>query len=131
MSDREPTVEPTPKATRLSVAMFCLRYVLPAVVVIGGVVVMALGSESDVEGGAGIAGAGLAIFAMNWLIHENSGSRIGTPYRSQKPRRIGQRTCARTESDPCEFEEFQPPDRPTPRQRDWQEREPAPALGTS
>jgi hypothetical protein len=59
-------------AAKLSFAMVCLRYALPAVVVIGGVVVMLLGSESDVEGGAGIAGAGLAIYAMNWLIRKAS-----------------------------------------------------------
>jgi hypothetical protein len=47
--------------------MICLRYVLPAAVLLGGLVVMALGSESDVEGGAGIVSAGLAIYAMNWL----------------------------------------------------------------
>jgi hypothetical protein len=47
--------------------MICLRYVLPAAVLLGGLIVMALGSESDVEGGAGIVSAGLAIYAMNWL----------------------------------------------------------------
>lgn len=50
--------------------MICIRYVLPAAVVIAGIVVMSLGSETDLEGGAGIAGAGLAIFAMNWLIRK-------------------------------------------------------------
>jgi hypothetical protein len=54
--------EPPPSAM-----MILLRYVLPAVVVLGGVIVMALGSESDVEGGAGIVSAGLAVYAMNWL----------------------------------------------------------------
>jgi hypothetical protein len=53
-----------------SFAMICLRYVLPAAVVIAGIVVMSLGSETELEGGAGIAGAGLAIFAMNWLIRK-------------------------------------------------------------
>ncbi len=47
--------------------MFFLRYVVPALVVLGGIVVMALGSEADVEGGAGIVSAGLAVYAMNWL----------------------------------------------------------------
>ncbi len=47
--------------------MICLRYVLPAAVLLGGLIVMALGSESDLEGGAGIVSAGLAIYAMNWL----------------------------------------------------------------
>jgi hypothetical protein len=44
-----------------------LRYVLPSVVVIAGAVVMALGSENDLEGGAGIISAGLAIYFLNWL----------------------------------------------------------------
>lgn len=47
--------------------MFFMRYVVPALVVLGGIVVMALGSEADVEGGAGIVSAGLAVYAMNWL----------------------------------------------------------------
>jgi hypothetical protein len=44
-----------------------VRYVLPAVIVIGGIVVMALGSESDLEGGASIVSAGLAVYFLNWL----------------------------------------------------------------
>jgi len=43
------------------------RYVLPAAVVLAGVIVMALGGETDVEGGAGIVGAGVAIYFINWL----------------------------------------------------------------
>ncbi len=52
------------QATWLTVG---LRYVLPGLVVVGGLVVMAFGSEADLEGGAGIVSAGLAIFAMSWL----------------------------------------------------------------
>jgi hypothetical protein len=44
-----------------------IRYVLPAVVTIAGVVVMAFGSETDLEGGASIVSAGLAIYFLNWL----------------------------------------------------------------
>ncbi|MCW3017946.1 MAG: hypothetical protein JWN10_254 [Solirubrobacterales bacterium] len=47
--------------------LFGVRYVLPTVIVIGGVVVMALGSESDLEGGASIVSAGLAVYFLNWL----------------------------------------------------------------
>ena len=75
MNDHEPSSERAEQAADASFAMICLRYVLPAVVVIAGVVVMALGSESELEGGAGIAGAGLAIFAMNWLIRKASDDR--------------------------------------------------------
>jgi hypothetical protein len=75
MTDQTPTAHQPDQPERQSFAMICLRYVLPAVVVIGGVVVMALGSESELEGGAGIAGAGLAIYAMNWLIRKASDDR--------------------------------------------------------
>jgi hypothetical protein len=47
--------------------MFALRYVLPAAGVLAGLIVMALGSEAELEGGAGIVGASLAIYAVNWL----------------------------------------------------------------
>jgi hypothetical protein len=75
MNDHERSSERAEQPANASVAMICLRYVLPAVVVIAGVVVMALGSETELEGGAGIAGAGLAIFAMNWLIRKASDDR--------------------------------------------------------
>lgn len=44
-----------------------IRYGLPALVALGGLIVMCLGSESDLEGGAMILGAGLAIYFINWL----------------------------------------------------------------
>ena len=44
-----------------------VRYALPGVIVLAGIVVMALGSESDLEGGGGIVSAGLAIYFINWL----------------------------------------------------------------
>jgi hypothetical protein len=44
-----------------------IRYVLPAGVLVGGIVVMALGGESNLEGGGGIVSAGLAIYLINWL----------------------------------------------------------------
>lgn len=44
-----------------------LRYVLPAVATAGGIVIMALGGEANLEGGAGIVSAGLAIYLVNWL----------------------------------------------------------------
>jgi hypothetical protein len=46
------------------------------VVVLAGVVVMSLGGETDVEGGAGIVGAGIAIFFLNLLFRAGaSGER--------------------------------------------------------
>jgi hypothetical protein len=57
--------------------MVVLRYVLPAAVLLAGLVVMALGSEADLEGGAGIVSAGLAVYAMNWLYRASvDGDRV-------------------------------------------------------
>lgn len=44
-----------------------LRYALPAAVTLAGVVIMAFGSETDLEGGASVVSAGLAIYFVNWL----------------------------------------------------------------
>jgi hypothetical protein len=44
-----------------------IRYVLPVVVVLAGIVAMAFGGETDLEGGAGLVSAGLAIYFLNWL----------------------------------------------------------------
>jgi hypothetical protein len=45
-----------------------MRYGLPGAIVLAGIVVMALGGETELEGGAGIVGAGLAVFFLNWLV---------------------------------------------------------------
>jgi hypothetical protein len=45
-----------------------IRYGLPAAIVLAGVIVMAFGGETELEGGAGIVGAGLAVFFLNWLL---------------------------------------------------------------
>ena len=58
---------PRPDEPKASWPMIAVRYVLPAVVVLGGMVVMALGGEAHLEGGAGIVSAGLAIYFLNWL----------------------------------------------------------------
>lgn len=55
------------KHGRAAWVLFGVRYAIPVAVVIAGAIVMSLGSESDLEGGAGIIGAGLAIYAINWL----------------------------------------------------------------
>ena len=47
--------------------MRTVRYILPALVVLAGLAIMALGSETDLEGGAGVVSAGLAIYFINWL----------------------------------------------------------------
>jgi hypothetical protein len=57
-------------------ALRTLRYILPGAVVLAGIVVMALGSETDLEGGGGIVSAGLAIYLINWLFRAGtSGDR--------------------------------------------------------
>ena len=68
--------EHTAGTERRSWWLTAVRYVLPGAVVIAGIVVMSLGGETDVEGGAGIVGAGLAIFFLNWLFRAGaSGER--------------------------------------------------------
>jgi hypothetical protein len=61
-------------------ALVTLRYVLPSLVVVAGVVVMALGSDADLEGGAAIVSAGLAIWFLNWLF------RIGVAGERERDR---------------------------------------------
>ncbi len=62
--------EPTPPTTGGATPAWVLvgvRYVIPAVTFVGGVVVMALGGSSNLEGGAGIISAGVAVLFLNWL----------------------------------------------------------------
>lgn len=58
------SASPEAKPTWVLVAV---RYVLPVAVSLAGIVIMSLGSESDLEGGASILSAGLAIYFINWL----------------------------------------------------------------
>jgi hypothetical protein len=68
MVDAPPTdPQHEPEPARAGWLLDGVRYVLPSVVVLGGLIVMALGGESHLEGGAGIVSAGLAIFFINWL----------------------------------------------------------------
>jgi hypothetical protein len=57
-----------------------VRYVLPAVIVLAGIVIMATGGESEIEGGASIVGAGLAVYLVNWLF------RMGTSGERERER---------------------------------------------
>ena len=47
--------------------VFGVRYVLPALATVVGIAIMALGGENNLEGGASIVSAGLAIYFVNWL----------------------------------------------------------------
>jgi hypothetical protein len=61
----------------VALLMIGVRYVLPAAIVLAGVIVMVLGSETNAEGGAGIVSAGLAVYAMNWLYRASvDGDRV-------------------------------------------------------
>ena len=55
-----------------------VRYGLPGVVTLAGVVAMAFGTDTALEGGAGLVSAGLAIFFLNWLF------RIGAQGDSER-----------------------------------------------
>jgi hypothetical protein len=53
---------------RPSALLIVVRYVVPAVVVIAGIVLMTTDhSSTAAEGAGGVIGAGLAIFAANWF----------------------------------------------------------------
>jgi hypothetical protein len=67
VSEQSPNKQADEKRRRVAWFLFGVRYGLPAAAVIAGAIVMSLGSESEMEGGAGIVGAGLAIYAINWL----------------------------------------------------------------
>jgi hypothetical protein len=55
------------RSAHLSRLMFGVRYVMPGAIVLAGAIIMLLGSEADLEGGAGIVSAGLAVYMVNWL----------------------------------------------------------------
>jgi hypothetical protein len=55
-----------------------VRYVLPALVVLAGLIFMMLGSDIDMEGGAAVISAGLSIYLVNWLY------RIGASGESER-----------------------------------------------
>ena len=56
----------TPAASTPLVLRFT-RYGIPALAVAAGVVAMCFGSETSLVGGAGLIGAGLAIWLVSWL----------------------------------------------------------------
>ena len=61
------TPDPSEDRGGRSPVMIALRYVLPAVVVLAGIVAMAFDTDTSLEGGAGLVSAGLAIWFVNWL----------------------------------------------------------------
>jgi hypothetical protein len=67
MTQEKPIEQVESRPERASRLMIVVRYVLPAAVVLAGLILMALGGENNMEGGAGIVSAGLAVYAMNWL----------------------------------------------------------------
>lgn len=62
MTDRDTSV-----SSERNWVLVGVRYVLPVVVSLAGLAIMAMGSETDLMGGASILSAGLAIYFVNWL----------------------------------------------------------------
>jgi hypothetical protein len=62
-----PAPDPPARSARQDRLMFGVRYVVPGAIVLAGAIIMALGSEVDLEGGADIISAGLAVYLANWL----------------------------------------------------------------
>jgi hypothetical protein len=67
MTTDRPTTPRSEDPDRHSRLMFGLRYVLPGMIVLAGAIIMALGGEVDLEGGAGIVSAGLAVYLLSWM----------------------------------------------------------------
>jgi hypothetical protein len=75
LAEEAPSHEPDRRAERTWL-LVAVRYVLPAAVARAGGAIMAMGSETDLEGGASILSAGLAIYLLNWLVRAGaSGDR--------------------------------------------------------
>jgi hypothetical protein len=47
--------------------LFTVRYLLPGLLIVAGLVVMSLGGDAAAEGGMGFIGAGLAVLLLNAL----------------------------------------------------------------
>jgi hypothetical protein len=67
MTADKPTAPRSEDPDRHSRLMIGLRYVLPGAIVLAGAIVMAMGGEADLEGGAGIVSAGLAVYLLSWM----------------------------------------------------------------
>jgi hypothetical protein len=84
------TAKPAPSSPGRSAwmggLMFGVRYVLPAAIVLAGAIIMAHGSEVDLDGGAEIVSAGLSVYLANWLFrigyssHEREDEEAGRDY---------------------------------------------------
>jgi hypothetical protein len=76
-SERDRAERP-PAPRRRGWLLPAVRYALPGAVVLAGIIVMALGSETQLEGGAGIVGAGVSIVLVNLFF------RIGSSGESER-----------------------------------------------
>lgn len=87
---RSNTTRPAPespsRSTWLGGLVFVVRYMLPGAIVLAGAIIMAHGSEVDLEGGAEIVSAGLSVYLANWLFrigyssHEREDEEAGRDY---------------------------------------------------
>jgi hypothetical protein len=54
----------------VNVLLKIVRYVLPGLVTLAGIVAMSFGTDTSLEGGTGLIGAGLSIYLINWLFRQ-------------------------------------------------------------
>jgi hypothetical protein len=75
--EQSPAEQADDRPGRVGWFVIGMRYVLPVAVTLAGAIVMALGGENNLLGGAGIVSAGLAIYASNWLYRASvEGDRV-------------------------------------------------------
>ena len=53
--------------------MIFVRYLLPALIAVAGLVVLASGGDTGAVGGAALIGAGAAVYLLNWLFRVGVG----------------------------------------------------------
>ena len=103
-----PAAESPSGSAWLGGLIFVVRYVLPAAIVLAGAIIMAHGSEVDLEGGAEIVSAGLSVYLANWLFrigyssHEREDEEAGAGL-SQSSRPLA-RSAAAAVSSRCELQ---------------------------
>ena len=68
---------PRPRSSRPSNLLLFVRYGMPALIVVGGIVALAVNpSHTAAEGAGGIVGAGLAVWALNWFFRQGADGDI-------------------------------------------------------
>jgi hypothetical protein len=57
----------TPRRSRTPRILFVVRYVVPALIVLSGIVALCFGTEDSFYGGVSLIGAGLAVALISWF----------------------------------------------------------------